>query len=127
MKLGGTQSRSGRGGEEKKFKPLSGIEPRSSNPQPSLYAPALIGPFLFIHGTSIMPVPASHTCSMFSKVLIGLDVLLAYTTAQPARFMSLDEIFNGRPILNVSKLAKNIISFHINLLDFPLRMKDMIP
>jgi len=36
-RLSGTQGRSGRGGKEKKYPPLPGIEPRSSNPQLSHY------------------------------------------------------------------------------------------
>jgi hypothetical protein len=36
-RLGGSQSRSGRGDEKKKFSTLPGIEPRSSSPQPDRY------------------------------------------------------------------------------------------
>jgi len=36
-RIGVSQSRSGRGGEEKKFPPLPGIELQSSCPQPSHY------------------------------------------------------------------------------------------
>jgi hypothetical protein len=86
MRMGGPQSRFGRGGEKKNSLPLSGIESRSSSPQPSHYTDlAILAPkfdyrignspsVCSIWGSSIQYAP-SHSLRPILKLSSDLDYL----------------------------------------------------